>query len=92
MDLMNWVFHEFLDSFLVVFIDNILVYSANYIEHLKTVLNIGPFQVKKRMSLVAYKVELPNSLIGVHDRKTPTLYKQVNIYTCSNLPLESTHI
>jgi len=33
MDLMNRVFHEYLDSFVVVFIDDILVYSANHVEH-----------------------------------------------------------
>jgi len=33
MDLMNWVFHEYLDSFVVVFIDDILVYSADYATH-----------------------------------------------------------
>jgi hypothetical protein len=41
MDLMNQVFHEYLDSFVVVFIDDILVYSANHVEHeehLKTVM------------------------------------------------------
>jgi hypothetical protein len=41
MDLMNWVFHEYLDSFVVVFIDNKLVYSTNHVEyeeHLKTVM------------------------------------------------------
>jgi len=41
MDLMNWVFHEYLDSFVVVFIDDILVYSTNDVkhkEHLKTVM------------------------------------------------------
>jgi hypothetical protein len=30
---MNQVFHEYLDSSVVVFIDNILVYSANHVEH-----------------------------------------------------------
>jgi hypothetical protein len=43
MDLMNRVFHEYLDQFVVVFIDDILVYSANsedHEEHLKTVLSI----------------------------------------------------
>jgi hypothetical protein len=43
MDLMNRVFHKYLDSFVVVFIDDILIYSANHIEHeqhLKTVLEV----------------------------------------------------
>ena len=41
MDLMNRVFHPYLDQFLVVFIDNILVYSKDDQEneqHLKIVL------------------------------------------------------
>ncbi|KAF5464596.1 hypothetical protein F2P56_014665, partial [Juglans regia] len=41
MDLMNKVFHEFLDKFAVVFIDNILIYSkrkTEHEEHLKLVL------------------------------------------------------
>ena len=29
MDLMNWAFRDFLDQFVIVFIDNILVYSKN---------------------------------------------------------------
>jgi len=40
-DLMNQVFHTFLDKFVVVFIDDILVYSKtreDHIEHLRTVL------------------------------------------------------
>jgi hypothetical protein len=43
MDLMNWVFHMYLDWFVVVFIEDILVYFANHEdhgEHLKTVLGI----------------------------------------------------
>jgi hypothetical protein len=43
MDLMNRVFHKYLDSFVVVFIDDILIYSANHIEHeqhWKTVLEV----------------------------------------------------
>jgi hypothetical protein len=43
MDLMNRVFHEYLDYFVVVFIDDILVYSANHVkheEHFKTVLEV----------------------------------------------------
>ena len=33
MDLMNRVFHPYLDQFVVVFIDDILVYSKNEQEH-----------------------------------------------------------
>ncbi|KAJ0458184.1 putative nucleotidyltransferase, Ribonuclease H [Helianthus annuus] len=43
MDLMNRVFHEFLDKFIIVFIDDILVYSKSKEEHeyyLRTVLEI----------------------------------------------------
>lgn len=41
MDLMNRVFHEYLEKFVVVFIDDILVYSKNeeeHAEHLRTTL------------------------------------------------------
>ena len=30
---MNMIFHEFLDMFVVVFIDKILIYSRNEVEH-----------------------------------------------------------
>ena len=33
MDLMNRVFHPYLDQFIIVFIDDILVYSGNAKEH-----------------------------------------------------------
>ena len=41
MDLMNRVFSPYLDKFVVIFIDDILVYSKNkreYTEHLRVVL------------------------------------------------------
>ena len=43
MDLMNRVFHPYLDRFVIVFIDDILVYSSSpeeHAEHLRTVLQI----------------------------------------------------
>ena len=43
MELMNWVFKEFLDTFVIVFIDDILVYSkseADHEERLRKVLTI----------------------------------------------------
>ena len=35
MDLMNWVFRKYLDSFVTVFIDDILIYSKTKEEHEK---------------------------------------------------------
>ena len=43
MDFMNGVFHEYLDRFVIVFIDDILVYSKSQEEreeHLRIVLQI----------------------------------------------------
>ena len=43
MDLMNWIFHDYLDKFVVVFIDDILIYSRSkeeHEEHLRIVLGI----------------------------------------------------
>ena len=43
MDMMNWIFHELVDRCVVVFIDNILIYSKSREEHeenLRTVLSV----------------------------------------------------
>ena len=43
MELMNRCFHEYLDKFVVVFIDDILIYSPSresHEEHLRTVLTV----------------------------------------------------
>ncbi|MBN8086382.1 RNA-directed DNA polymerase, partial [Vibrio vulnificus] len=43
MALMNRIFHPYLDRFVVVFIDDILIYSKTkeeHVEHLKTVLEV----------------------------------------------------
>mgnify|MGYP001507129756 FL=1 len=43
MDYMNWIFRSYLDQFVVVFIDDILIYSKSIEEHekdLRMVLNI----------------------------------------------------
>ena len=43
MDLMNRVFQSYLDSFFIVFIENILVYSKNegeHMDHLRVVLQV----------------------------------------------------
>ena len=43
MDLMNRVFQSYLDSFVIVFIDDILVYSKNegeHIDHFSMVLQV----------------------------------------------------
>ena len=46
MDLMNKVFHPYLDKFVVVFIDDILVYSKNaqeHEQHLRIVLRLDNY-------------------------------------------------
>ena len=43
MDLMNRIFRPYLDKFVIVFIDDVLIYSKSqieYKEHLRTVLQI----------------------------------------------------
>ena len=51
MDLMNRLFREYLDRFVIVFIDDILIYSASeeeHWEHLRTVLQtLRPSVVRK---------------------------------------------
>lgn len=54
MDLMNRIFKEYLDRFVVVFIDNILMYSRNkkeHAKHLRIVLGI----LKQKQFYIKFK-------------------------------------
>ncbi|KAL0551625.1 hypothetical protein IC582_010714 [Cucumis melo] len=64
MDLMNKVFREFLDTFLIVFIDDILIYSkteAEHEEHLRMVSFLGHVLYKARVSVDSAKIEAVTS-------------------------------
>ena len=55
MEYMNRIFHEYLDQFVVVFIDDILIYSkteAEHAEHLKIVLQV--LKEKKLYAKLSY--------------------------------------
>ena len=53
MNLMNQVFKSYLDNFVVVFIDDILVLSRNSIEHEENLRNVGSVEKKE----IIHKVE-----------------------------------
>nr|GFC58778.1 reverse transcriptase [Tanacetum cinerariifolium] len=60
MDLMNRVFHEFLDKFVIVFIDDILVFSKSkeeHEDHLRTVLQILRQENSEVITMDPAKVE-----------------------------------
>ncbi|KAL0539655.1 hypothetical protein IC582_023871 [Cucumis melo] len=60
MDLMNRVFREFLDTFVIVFIDDILIYSkteAKHEEHLRMVSFLGHVVSKAEVSVDPAKIE-----------------------------------
>ncbi|GJT19089.1 putative nucleotidyltransferase, ribonuclease H [Tanacetum coccineum] len=60
MDLMNRVFHEFLDKFVIVFIDDILVFSKSkeeHEEHLRTVAFLGHIVSAEGITMDPAKVE-----------------------------------
>ncbi|KAL0551582.1 hypothetical protein IC582_010671 [Cucumis melo] len=63
-DLMNKVFREFLDTFVIVFIDDILIYSkteAEHEEHLRMVSFLGHVLYKARVSVDPAKIEVVTS-------------------------------
>nr|GFB91896.1 putative reverse transcriptase domain-containing protein [Tanacetum cinerariifolium] len=77
MDLMNRVCKPYLDKFMIVFIDDILIYSKGekeHEEHLKAIqellkkeeLHVRPFKVLERVEDVAYKLDLSKELSRVH--------------------------
>ena len=51
MDLMNRVFHEYLDRFVIVFIDDILIFSKSMEEHEEHLRNV--FQILREKKLYA---------------------------------------
>jgi hypothetical protein len=60
MNLMNKVFMEYLDKFIVVFIDYILIYSKNdseHEEHLRMVL--------QKLRIISFKPNLPSVISGL---------------------------
>ncbi|KAL0556808.1 hypothetical protein IC582_005325 [Cucumis melo] len=64
MDLMNRVFREFLDTFVIVFIDDILIYSkteAEHEEHLHMVSFLGHVVSKAGVSVDPAKIEAVTS-------------------------------
>ncbi|KAL4011292.1 hypothetical protein IC575_028346 [Cucumis melo] len=64
MDLMNRVFREFLDTFVIVFIDDILIYSkteAEHEEHLRMVSFLGHVVSKAGVSVDPTKIEAVTS-------------------------------
>ncbi|XP_019435309.1 PREDICTED: uncharacterized protein LOC109341793 [Lupinus angustifolius] len=66
MDYMNRVFHPYLDTFLIVFIDDILIYSKNqgeHVKHLRIVLQIlKDNQLYAKLSKCEYWMESVNFL------------------------------
>ncbi|KAL0556820.1 hypothetical protein IC582_005337 [Cucumis melo] len=63
-DLMNRVFREFLDTFVIVFIDDILIYSkieAEHEEHLRMVSFLGHVVSKAGVSMDPAKIEAVTS-------------------------------
>ncbi len=51
MDLMNHIFEEYIDHFVIIFIDDILVYSVSVIEHEEYLCIV--FEILRRHQLYA---------------------------------------
>ncbi|KAL0536139.1 hypothetical protein IC582_025073 [Cucumis melo] len=70
MDLINRIFHQYLDQFVIVFIDDILVYSVDregHEEHLRIVLQtLHDKQLYAKFSKSVVNWERPTSAIEVH--------------------------
>ena len=64
MDLMNRVFKNYLDSFVTVFIDDILVYSKNQGEHMHHLRVVFQFLKKHHLFAMYRKREFWLRLVG----------------------------
>ncbi|KAL4291440.1 hypothetical protein GQ457_14G014850 [Hibiscus cannabinus] len=76
MDLMNRVFHEYLDQFLVVFIDDILVYSQTEEDHDRNLRLVLPSDARQQ----AFE-NLKEALINATVLIQPVLGKEFVVYS-----------
>nr|GFC77792.1 reverse transcriptase [Tanacetum cinerariifolium] len=85
MDLMNRIFHEFLDKFVIVFIDDILVFSRSKEEHehhLRSVL-----QTLRQEKLYA---KFSNCIHGFDESSLPRILRQLLELMLLKRPKENT--
>ena len=68
---MNDVFRTFIDDFVIVYLDDILIFSCNWVEHVKHVKQVLDVLVRDKLYLNMSKYEFGNtyfSVFGLHCR------------------------